>query len=533
MSRFDLPTTSPQNKAAFADASRAAQWLSEQPLANAPAMLCELTRQLEALTVFRMEARVRFKTLEALRKTIFAVDGESQRRYENRPLPLSPPEQATLDTTGALWRACAVGYLHCLQACLNQEAGTEAISLLSAHRALVCLRMAQMSAYLGGQKIDAALWQTLHAIFAACEKLGIQRDSVSDRLLPETRESTPQGQYTMALLLHLARPYELTRAQFSAVTRWLARWREQAEVVIDPGEHSRSRCIPVDLSQGHPALENGSTPLNLRWLLIGNVLRKIRKRMELLEEGESPEELKLGSGLSSELCLSLLKTLSDNLRQPLPDEREPPAGAASIAVVGGLEAIHRQLGGKRLKVEDTTVHSNHRTHDQIAIFGHAVREADPLDKIVPESWLLADEDGAHLSVCRLRTPDETAGARLAVRNLLAVRHEHPQHFSLAVVCRLLADAHGSLHVRLRCFAGDPQAQVAEVRERQTGRISRQAAFLLPASLADGAPPTIILPAGIPARAQAIALLQERTLPIRPVACLERGGDFERWTYEAS
>lgn len=518
----------PDKRAAFADAGSASNWLAKQPLANAPAMQVELARQVEALAVLRMAPRVRFKTLEALRKTIFAVDGELQRRYENRPLPLSPAEQGTVDTSRALWRACAVGYLHCLQACLDGEPGTDDLSLLSAHRAIVCLRMEQMNCYLGGQLIDGALWRTLHTILAAAEQVGIQREPVSDRLLPETRESTLIGQYIMALLLHLARPFELTRAQFAAATRWLARWREQADVVADPGEHSRSRCIPLDLSLNRPTLENGNAPVALRWLLIGNVLRKIRKRMELLEEGETPEELKLGSGLSSELCLWLLKTLADNLRQPLPVERDAPAGAPPVGVVSGPENIHRLLGGKPLKVSEPTVHSNHRTHDQIAIFGHAVRAADMPESIKPENWLLVDEDAAELSLYRPGGPDQ---ARLAGKCLLAVRHDNPQHFALASVSRLFANGAGCLHARIRLFAGDPLPQIAEIRERQSGRITRQPAFLLPASAAAGVPSSIILPAGMPARAQAINLLQERALPVRLSNCLERGSDFERWTYE--
>ena len=41
---------------------------------------------------YSVSPRERFKTIEVLRKTLFAVTGECQRRYENKPLPLPPTE---------------------------------------------------------------------------------------------------------------------------------------------------------------------------------------------------------------------------------------------------------------------------------------------------------------------------------------------------------------------------------------------------------------------------------------------------------
>jgi len=549
MTWFSLPITQPDRKAAFADAAGAATWLSGQPQTNAPAMQAELARQIQSLNAYRMAPSERFATLEALRKTIFAVDGECRRRFENRALPLAPAEQGALDTSRRLWRACAVGYLHCLRACLDHETGVAELAARIAHRALVSLRMEQTSCYLGGREVDAEIWRNLHAILASAEQLGVARDPVADRLLEETSESTINGQYAMSLLLHLSRPFELNRVQFSAVTRWLARWREQAAILSEAEEGAKSRSIRLDLAQDRPTHETGGTSGIPRWLSLSGVLRKIRKRLEALEAGESPESLKLGSGISSEASTALLKTLADNLKRPQASEAGPLPGGATASVVVGLDAIYRQLGGKSLKAPAEPTSVNRRAQDQIALFGHMVDNTAEQNAAPPqEAWLLMpalasvvlapapdsvvtaeDSPGA----LRLSRPAGGGEARLSNKSLLAVRLPEARSFALAAVSSLYARGDGSLHAVVQLFPGDPQPLVAQVRERPMGKVSHQPALMLPAAAAVGSPLSVVLPAGLPARALSVSLLQEQPLALRLAACLERGGDYERWSCVSS
>ena len=91
------------------------------------------------------------------------------------------------------------------------------------------------------------------------------------------------------------------------------------------------------------------------------------------------------------------------------------------------------------------------------------------------------------------------------------------------------DVRGSAAIDL--LAGDPLPLVADVREKSTGKQSGHPAFLLPAS-GDAIPSTVILPAGLPARALAIRFLVARDqslLSIRLDGMLERGSDNERWS----
>ena len=526
MTWFSLPMTQADNKAAFADAAGAERWLAGQPQANAPLMQAELTRQIQSLNAFRMAPRERFKTLEALRKTIFAVNGECLRRFEHRALPLAPIEQDALDATRCLWRACAIGYLHCLRAVLDDDLFPAEFTAKTAHRALVALRMEQTSCYLGGREIDAEFWRNLHAIQASAEQLRVTREPVTDRRLPETRESTVSGQYAMSLLLHLSRPFELTRAQFFSATHCLARWREQAEILRKADGGPTSYSIPLDLAQDHPTQDSGVPSGIPRWLSIGDVLRKIRKRLEALEAGESPESLKLGSGISREASMVLLKTLADHLTHPLPALAVVPPDAPTAAVVVGLEAIHRLLGGKSLKAPVEVSSLNRREIEQIALFGQVAGDLDEQKAPSPEAWQIVDASASDL---RLSRPVGSGEARLSNKGLLAVRLPAQQGFALAALTSLYLRHDGSLCAAARLLPGEAQPLVAQARERPMGQVSRQPAFLLSAPETGGGRPSLIVPAGLPARALSISLPQ--TLALRLSSCVERGSDYERWTGE--
>lgn len=528
MTWFSLPITQAGNKAAFSNSAGATAWLAQQPQANAAAMQTALLEQIQLLNAYGVEPRERFKIIEALRKTIFTVDEECHRRYENRPVPLWSSEQAALDTAYRLWRACAVAYLHCLRACLNGDPGVAELKAKIAHRALVCLRMEQLACYRGVLELDPEFWRNLHAILASAEQLGVASLPVADRLLGETSESTLNGQYAMTLLLHLARPFELSRTQFAAVVRWFARWREQVEILSASGDNPKSSCVALDLSSSTPGFDAGGSAGIARWLSISGVLRKMRKRLELLEAGESPESLKLGSGISSEASAALLKTLTENLKHPLPALISPLSGSPVVKVAMGLECIHRHLGGKSLKGPEEPTSMNRKAQEQIAIFGHVSHEAENKNASSAEDWLMIRHNAQEF---RLSRPAGTGKARFSNRSLLAVQPPDRSRYLLLLISSLCTHSDGSVYITAKLFPGEPAAFVAEVRERPMGKISRQPAFLLLSTGQPDAAASVFLPAGTSARALSINLLQDRPRPLRLVTCLERGSDYERWTCE--
>lgn len=522
MTWFSLPAIRTDKPPAFADMPTCNDWLAAQPLANAPLMQGTLAEQLDRLNAWKIPPRERFKILETLRKAVFAIETESIKRYEYRPLPLAPVEQKVLDASCRIWRGLVTGYLHCLRSCLDGDTSLAEHQAKVSHRVLSALRLEQLSRYRGGSAIPGSWWRLLHATLASAEQLGVSTTAVSDRLFAETRESTPLAQYSMAILLHLCRPHELSRSQFSAVQRWLARWREQ--VAIYPAAIRDTRCLCIDLSSDLPIHPDGTTPAMPRWLAIDNILGKFKNRIKSLREGESPEDLRLGSGLPADACIALMQFLHGALQTPPPPLTEAREEKRSIGVCSTVDSIHRLLGGKPVEAEEApTSLSNRRIHEQIAIFGHAVsakRDSAP-QKI--EQWKLVAETGSDLSLLRAAGSD---GERLSTRSLIAVSDPANATPSLAMVRCLATLEDGSLYAFARLLPGTPQAINASGREKMTNRIVQHAAVFLPAAGQIDKPPSLFVAAGAMNK---MTRLDAPDLPqgLKVSTPLERGANFER------
>ena len=531
MTWFSLPATQATSPAVFHDAQGAAAWLAAQPQANVPAMLTAFETQIGALNRYRMAPRERFKTMEVLRKAVFAVSNDCQRRYENKALPLLPAEQTMLDAVRRLWRSCTIAYQHCLQSCLENDPALSAYAGRVAHRALFCLRMEQLNSYAAATGPESGFWKNLHATFTAAGQLGVAGEVVEDRLLAETSESTVNGQYVMALLLHLARPFSLTGGQFSAVVRWLARWREQAAVLSQPEQEAKSCCIALDLSQDRPFHEGGGMAQMPRWLSLDNVLRKIRRRVASLDAGESPESLKLGGALAADVCRALLETLGRHLQHPPRVLAELPEKSPTLAVGVGLVNIHRLLGGQTVDDVLNPLADSYLSKEQLAVFGHVVREAQMPAEEQLEHWQQVGVGRDQGDLVLLRAAVKGA-LRLSLRSLLAIRQ--PEGYRLAQITSLQQRDDGKLCATVSLFPGGIIPLLAEIREKASGKISRHPAFQLPVAQ-DGAKPMLLLPAGLVARASVLRFLDADGLllpALRLADCLERGGEVDFWRVQA-
>ncbi|MBI2308085.1 MAG: hypothetical protein HYU78_12365 [Rhodocyclales bacterium] len=523
MTWFSLPPARTGTPPPFCDKAGCDAWLAAQPLANAPQMQGVFAVLLDSLNGWKIPARERFKILESMRKSVVAVEAESLKRYEYRPLPLSPVEQKALDASCRLWRELTVGYLHCLRACLDGDAGVSEHAAKICHRVVVALRQEQLCRYYGGSAVPGQWWRKLHAALASAEQLGVASEPVSDRLFAETRESTIAGQYAMAILLHLCRPCELSRSQFSAIVRWLARWREQATIHASPDEVRNARCVVVDLSANAPLHLGETAPAMPRWIVIDAVLSKLKGRAKALREGQTPEELKLGSGLPAEACIALLQFLHGSLQAPPP---APPAardGARSISLGGSVESAYRLLGGAPLVDEAApTSLSNRRLHDQIAIFGHVVKDDSTTAAVVAtDSWQVLTETTSELVLRRM--PGST-DIRLNCRSLVAA--QDGSRVTLAVVRSLVAQEDGSLLATLRLLPGVGVPMLAFGQEKGTNRQVQYPAVFLPATAHTGAPPSLFLPGGTMNR---LSRLDVVDLPdrLRAGQPIERGANFDR------
>lgn len=523
MTWFALPPVSSDSPPEFGDMNGCNAWLAAQPLANAPLMQETLGSQLFALNRFTVSSRERFKILETLRKPIFAIETESAKRYDGRPLPLASVERKALELSCRVWRELAIGYLHCLRACIDGDAALGEHRAKIAHRALTSLRLEQISCYRGGALVPQAWWTLLHATFVAAEQLGVAATAISDRLLADTRESTPAGQYAMTILLHLSRPYELTRSQFAAAQRWLARWREQVRIHPSASAAGDARCVIVDLGGTQPLAAGSVAPGTGRWLSLDTVLGKIKQRARDLRDGKTPEELHLGNLLPADACLTLLQFLHGALQAP---PSMPPGsrnGATEIGVASTLDRIHHLLGGTPIQSQqEPTTLSNRKLHEQIAIFGHVVRDSGPSAEEQLERWQVLAEAPGKL---RLRLATDVPCERLSCRSLIALKKAGDSP-CLAILRSLATAEDGSLLATVQTLNGKAVAVTAIGREKVTGRSLPQPAAFLPAAGDGSVPASLFISAGTMSR---LTRLDVVDIPggLKPGQAFDRGANFER------
>ena len=462
------------------------------------AMLSGLQAQIEAFNSLNVSPRERFKTLEVLRKAAFAATNEYRRQCEGKPLPLPASEREMLKTALRLWRDYAQGYRYCLES-FDDDTSLSSHVAHVAHRVSSCLRMEQLTGYAGGIAPGPGFWKNFHDLFLAAEQLGCLGDTVEDRLLGETRDSSVRGQYAMALMLYLARPFHLSGEQLAAVVRWLARWREQAR--IGEQEDTGSKYLPVllDLDADGPIHEGGGGARVPRWLSLDNVQRKIRRRRSALASGESPESLRLGSEFSAESCAALLKALSNRLKQTPPFLPADMDSLPSRPVGIGFSAIHRLLGGEGL--------------------------ADAPPDTDTEEWLLAHSGGGELVLLR---PPADAAPRLALHDLLLVGW--PDACQLATICGLWQDEDGMLFCAATPVSNGVTPRVAEIRDWATGEAARHPALQLAAE-GDRMQDRLLLPAGVLARTSGVRFFDiggQLLYELRVAECLESVGNMEFW-----
>jgi hypothetical protein len=316
----------------------------------------------------------------------------------------------------------------------------------------------------------------------------------------------------MAVLLSRCRTETLTRDEFSAVVRWLARWRELCGGSADAGREAGPDGVAPDGGQAVGA---------------EGVLGKLRHRLAALRAGESPEALKLGSALSSAECIDLMQRLLAALSRPatLPATGGGD-GASSLELVAPLEAMHRWLGGDALSTPAVpSTAGTLREREQIAVFGRVLsREpvgavSAPQPEIAGEIWQ-ALPDATSGVLIAWRTPDGTL--RLNGRSLVGVRMNG--RVRLATLVGLMQEEGGPVRLWLAPLAGEPRPALVNVLAAD-GVPARRPALFVPADAAAGVTAMLFVPPLPPGAT--IAGTLPAGLP-SPSSRLTRGEDFECW-----
>lgn len=528
---FELPALGSTHPPAFTSAAGCRDWLAVQPLANPVQSQAALLRQLNLLNRHTLPAGERLKILELLREPVAFAQSEATRKFAGRPLPLSPPEQAALDSNRNLWQALQTGYLHCLTACQGPQAELRQHAALAAQRVLHALRGELLDIYRAPSDPPARLWRTLHRVYALAEELAVTTQPLHDTLQADHPGSSVAAAYAHTLLMELAGPYELSSRQLLQVERWLARWGAKVSVLAAPPPAPRVPPLVVDLASERPVVAADDGGAQMRWLDLSELARSVKRRIVHLQKGASPAALGLGEDCVQPACEHLLRHLYRHwFKGGVAREHPRRAGSGQCRLVGGHDAIHYYLSGRIFRQPGQAETMTKTQIEEIATFGRiATRHEEDYSRAQGfhfEFWRVLDESASGL---RLARPLGQGGGRLGSGQLVGIR---PQDAGfLLAVARWVRITGGELQAGIEILSGQPRPVALRGTGLSAINEKYRPGFRLPAVPALHDPESVIVPAGWFRPGRVIELFDEASRQIRLTRQLDRGSDFERCAFD--
>lgn len=510
MARLELPNPFAASALPFQDVQGARAWLKTQPQAEPMQMQTALLSAVRALDASDLAAPVRVAILDALRNAVLLAQSGLEVRYTRKPLPMSTADSYCFATTVALWRALAVAYLRPVFLLPPAEA------LVPLHRGVMALRLEQYAHFLCAHEVPDDLLKLLYSVLTTAESLGLQRTPLADPEYKHMGESHIAGHVAWAFLLQFSDPFRLSVAQLTVVNRAFSRWRELAGFQSEPGTDPKARTLALQDILGADGIVEGGP----NWLDVRPVVRKLRKRVESMEAGESPESLKLGRELSLMACIRLLHQIDRTLR---PAKARRGGISGTIDLVFGAENCYLALTGRELnRTSVLDPGSRGIAHQRVAIFGFddVSNRADAAVKrieVPAENWQIEGDEvmrGTHtggrlLSPCLIATPGAGKGARLGVLHALRITRD------------------GGLRARVTWYEQKVEAAWFKGESAAT-RDQKVPAFVIP----DDEGLSVILPANAGTKLGGRVMLEDSGVRLVALtSVLERGSDFLRYTLD--
>lgn len=516
MAKLSLPPPAADLVSSLRDGEAARAWLTTQSLAQPLRMLRGLLAEVRAIDASIAEPATRLEILDILRPAVILAEEGAAVRYSNKPLPLLDDEFSAFDNARQLWLALAVAYLR------SAPLLPPALMLQAMHRGAVGLREALYCHYQADIEVAPEFLNLLYDLLATAESLGIQRLPVDDPDFRHLQESSIASDIAWALLLHFSDPYRFTPAQLTVANRALSRWADLAGFQSERGDDRHAKVLELARWPGAEGVSDGGP----KWLEVRPIIRKIRKRVDALKAGETPEQLHLGRELSAAACIRLMQELDLALR-PKVDPIGDRLKQASVDLVFSHEHLYTLLSGKPLSDTELSSQSTTMSHQRMAIFGfdNVVNRIDHAgeNRVPAEPW--AVEDNWILRAA-------PAGSQVVSPLLVGIRPEKDGAPRLAILFGLRQTSDGWLAAHLRLLPEPAASGIHNVSGPAAMKSAqRQPVFLLPADEARGLPPSICLPTGSGAREGALMALAESPVEhLRLSDIIERGSNFTRFAY---
>lgn len=426
-----------------------------------------------------------------------------------------------------LWLALLRGYRRLLRSALKRGADEIRSSLpLLLERATEYTGEIIITHLGARHEVGDWLWQGLHEAYGFAEARGM-----ADAPVAEARARVPSGSTCLAafvrpLLLELANPYRLTQREFLWTRRWVHRWSHKLRLV-----GAGPAGFAVDLAGSSGAQWTAANPRgeSLRFLDTAALLHSVKTRLKKLGEGVAPAELGLGRDCAQSAAGELLQHLSEAWGQaPRASAFPRRAGVRNSQVVAGFADIHAALAGGAKFRELNSWDYSRRDADQIHVFQRTLQTTgEALAQPAIEGWETVDESASGF---RLRR--RGIGARVAHRQLIAVRPGGASHFMLCDIRWLRQASDGALSIGAGGLPG--LAQAVEIGPPAPDPVRRDPfvhAFVLRPAGTPAA--TIVLPAGWYQSARTLLLkVPGDCLRIKLGALLGRGHDYDHAGFSA-
>jgi hypothetical protein len=536
MLTFPLEPTDTRANPVFKNAASCAQWLRQLQLTNLQLAQQQLLSQVQELNRYPMPPPERLRTLEELRETVAHVQGSYATKLIAKPLPLNHEELLTFVAIIKLWQAMLLGYQRCLQAHLSGSHNMGGYVALACQRCIQYAGLAIFEHLRTGYAFDNKLWHELHQLYGLAEEQGWLTQDVPDPLSGK-RPISCQTTYIKILLACYARPSELSRTQLQWLEDWLTEWSRHVAIIPVHSGKSDAPPLAVDLdsTQGLRPFSQVAPGGSARYLDMSPLSKLLRVNIVLLEQGRTPQQLKLGMLNNGKDCLRfhnfLHRCWCENLNTRLSD-RHPVVSHAQLCCT--MENIYAHLCGQPFKepVHNTVTHA--LALKQSEILGrvlHSEANKAALDSTFPlEVWHVENESilGAQL------TREDATGQRIGLNQLLAIRLDEQPTFSLATTAWVSVLLTGQLRIGVKYFPGIAHGMTLRPTETQPGQIKRHApAFLLDALEAMRIPASLIIPRNWFQAGRTLDIVASDGITQRVTLgfSVERGIDYERVSFK--
>jgi hypothetical protein len=525
MSWFALTPIKNLPAPAFADADGARAWLQQakRPAGEGTPVvpLDALCEQLERLQGATLDGFARATVLEALRHDALVALAGQRQRFAFAPRPLNAGAFAALTANQRAWTALATGYLQCTE---EFAPGDPAITATAAHRALMAFKLALEDHFFAGVEPPAQLWSRPLRIVELALARGFARQTVVDPTLTDQGRSSVLQQYMLLALTGLADPYALVPAEYNALQRLLTRWRDLPEFAAQRDDDSKRRWVNLRLLEtGHrQAAEN---PL---WLDISLVRGKLRRRIDSLQAGESPDSLSLGKELSGSAALTVLDRVRRRLHEAYDPSSAGPRQATgdSIFLAATVEEAFSLLTGMRYNANPKANAATDRVlHDRMALFGHdsIIQDGASEKPKFGEEWVLGSSGAqADLGVALSNSADAVRTS-VQLGQLIVLRSG--DRTCVAKVTRALTRQNGAMDLAALPYPGTPQAVEAHVYD-QSGQMHFPL-LLVPGSSETKTTTCAFVANGIGSKVrQPVETNLSTPRKLRLTSVIERGPNFE-------